>query len=105
MYDFVFAALPWIAMGITVAIVLVNINNKKKVRYLSNEKFENIADENTDKRNAEANVVTLWMILGMSFGIAIGSSLMDTFGTVALTYGICFGMLIGTLIGVFLKKK
>jgi len=105
MYDFIFAALPWIAMGITVAVVLVNVNNKRKGKYQSNEKLDNITHEKTDKRNGEENYVTLWMVFGISFGAAIGSSFIDTFGTVALTYGICFGMLIGTLIGVFFKKK
>ena len=30
MSDFIFSALPWVVLGITVAIVLSNINNKKK---------------------------------------------------------------------------
>jgi len=30
MRDFIFAALPWIALGITVAMVVANGSNKKK---------------------------------------------------------------------------
>ena len=101
MYDFVIAALPWIAMGITVALVLANESNKKRGKYYSNKRTDNIADEETANENGEKNYITY----GMLFGIAIGLSLSDKFGTITLTYGICFGMLIGTFGGVLFKKK
>ena len=105
MSDFIFAALPWIALGITVAVVVANNSSKKKDKYQSNEKIDSIAKEKTDKKGGEENYATSGMLFGMAFGTAIGSSFIDTFGTIALTYGICFGMLIGALIGIFLKKK
>jgi hypothetical protein len=101
MCDFIFAALPWIALGTTVAVVVAYNSNKKKDKYQSNEKIDSTAKEKTGKEN----YATLWMLFGMAFGTAIGSSFIDTFGTTALTYGICFGMLIGALSGIFLKKK
>lgn len=105
MYDFIIAALPWIAMGIAVAIVLANENNKKKVKFHSNERPDNITDEETANINGEKNYITYGMLFGISFGIAIGASFSDKFGSIALTYGICFGMLIGTLVGILIKKK
>ena len=105
MFDFIFTALPWIALGITVAVVVAYESNKKKGKYQSNEKVDSIVKEKTDKKSGEENYATLGMLFGMAFGTAIGSSFIDTYGTTALTYGICFGMLIGALLGVFLKKK
>lgn len=47
MYDFIIAALPWIAIGIAVAVILANENNKKKEKFISNERTDNITDEET----------------------------------------------------------
>ena len=84
--DFIYAALPWIAIGISIALITVNFKKKKK-------------DEK------ESDYVTTGICLGMCFGVAIGSSLTDTFGESALTYGICFGMLFGVVTGSFMSRN
>ena len=76
MKDFIFAALPFIIIGICLAIIFVNGNNKDKT-YLS----EGIA-------------------IGMSLGVAIASSLHINLGL-----GSSIGMLIGEAIGISIKKK
>lgn len=38
MKDFILAALPWIVMGVTVAIVMANFSNKKKISNTIKEK-------------------------------------------------------------------
>ena len=43
MKDFIYAALPWIVMGITVAIAAINFNNKNQDNL---KKYDN-DDENT----------------------------------------------------------
>jgi len=86
MYDFIFAALPWVAIGVSVALVAANFKKKKE-------------DEN------KGDHVSIGMCLGMCFGIAIGSSLTEAFGDSALTYGICFGMLAGVVAGLLINKK
>lgn len=68
--DFIFAALPWIAIGLTVAFL--SYSNSKGT--LNNDD----------------------MCIGMCFGIAISSVFVNTYGVVVLTYGICLGALIGT---------
>ena len=45
MKDFIYAALPWIVMGITVAIAAINFNNKNQDNL---KKYDN-DDENTDE--------------------------------------------------------
>lgn len=81
--EFIKAALPWVVIGITLAIVSVVFHNKKK----------------------EEDSISEGIGLGMCFGVAIGSGLTGRFGSQALAYGICFGMLAGLLYGKYAKKK
>lgn len=76
MKDFIFAALPFIIIGICLAIIFANCNNKEKV-YLS----EGLA-------------------IGMCFGVAVASALHINLGL-----GISIGMLIGEAIGISVEKK
>ena len=105
MSDFIFSALPWVVLGITVAIVLTNINNKKKKRNVTENQdyLENINTMNKEENTED--YMSTGLSLGMGFGVAIGSSLIPRFGESALTYGICFGMLCGMLVGMYVKKK
>ena len=84
MYDFIFAALPWVAIGVSVALVAANFKKE---------------DEN------KGDHVSIGICLGMCIGTAIGSSLTEAFGDSALTYGICFGMLAGVVAGLLINKK
>ena len=82
--QFLRAALPWVAMGLLLAIFCVRSANKKK------QKDEKPAD----------NYGTEGMCLGMCFGTAIGTSLGNNTGI-----GISMGMLIGLAIGSSIPKK
>ena len=81
-YDFLRAALPWVAMGLLLAVFFARSAKRKK-------------DE--DKK---ADYGTVGMCLGMCFGTAIGTSLGNHTGI-----GICLGMLLGLAIGSGIKKE
>ena len=79
--DFLWAALPWIAMGLLLAVFAVKSAGKKK------------------KEEPAANCMTEGMCLGMCLGTAVGTSLGNV-GT-----GISLGMLIGLAVGSCIKKE
>ena len=81
--DFIRAALPWIAMGLLLAIFSVRSAAKKR--------------ENENKSN---DYGTEGMCLGMCLGTAIGTSLGNNTGI-----GISLGMLIGLAIGSCFEKE
>ena len=79
--DFMSAALPWICMGLLLAIFFVKNARKKK----EDKKKENYGTEG--------------MALGMCFGVAIGTSLGNNTGI-----GLSLGMLAGLVIGSCIEK-
>ena len=81
-YDFLRAALPWIAIGLLLAVFAARGAKKKN-------KKEQIGDYGTEG-----------MCLGMCFGTAIGTALGNNTGL-----GISLGMLMGLAIGTSIKKK
>lgn len=80
--DFLSAALPWISMGLLLAIFFAQSAKKKK-----------------DSKNKE-NYGTEGLALGMCFGTAIGTSLGNNTGI-----GLTLGMLAGFVIGLCIEKK
>ncbi len=80
--DFLRAAMPWIAMGLLLAVFAARGAGKKK----KGEKTEDYAAEG--------------MCLGMCLGTAIGTALGNNTGI-----GISLGMLIGLAIGTGIKKE
>ncbi|MEA4970275.1 MAG: hypothetical protein VB051_07050 [Candidatus Pelethousia sp.] len=98
MKDFILAALPWIALGVSVALVIVfSAKRFRKDRPQTETQSENGKQEET--------YMTYGMCCGMCFGTAIGSALMGSLGTNALTYCTCLGMLAGLVIGLNIKKR
>ena len=79
---FLSAALPWISIGLLLAIFFARSARKKK----DNKKNENYGTEG--------------MALGMCFGTAIGTSLGNNTGI-----GLTLGMLVGLVIGLCIEKK
>ena len=77
MKEFIFAALPFIVIGISIIIIMVNKKNKGKESYISEG-----------------------MCLGMSFGLLVGT----LFSNKYLGMSISLGMLIGETIGSYIKK-
>ena len=78
-FDFLRAALPWITVGLALAVLLAR---------------------GTGKKDKKADYGTEGMCLGMCFGTAIGTSLGNNTGI-----GISLGMLIGLAIGTCIRKE
>ena len=83
-FAFAKAALPWVAMGLLLAVFCARGAGKKKSG--KEEKTENYGTEG--------------MCLGMCFGTAIGTALGNNTGL-----GISLGMLIGLAIDSAIEKK
>ena len=81
-FDFVRAALPWIMMGLLLAVYFARSAGKKK------------KEEQCDDYGTEG------MCLGMCFGTALGAA----FGN-SIAIGLPLGMLFGLAIGTGIKKK
>lgn len=81
-FDFLRAALPWVAIGLLLAVFAAKSAKKKK-------------DE-----QPQDDYGTEGMCLGMCFGTAIGTSLGNNTGI-----GITLGMLIGLFLGSSFKKE
>ena len=79
-FDFAHAALPWIGIGLLLAVFFAQSTQKKKKK---NETYS-----------------TEGMALGMCFGVAIGTA----FGN-HTDIGLPFGMLAGLIIGDCVEKK
>ena len=83
--QFLRAALPWVAMGLLIAVFAVRSASRRK---------KEGKEEPTKDYGVEG------MCLGMCFGTAIGTSLGNNTGL-----GISLGMLIGLAIGSCFKKE
>ena len=81
-FDFLRAALPWITMGLLLAVFFARSAGKEK------------KEKKTDDYGTEG------MCLGMCLGTAIGTAFENNTGI-----GICLGMLIGLAIGSSIKKE
>lgn len=79
MKDFILAALPFIVIGVCIAVMAANHGKLKE------GKNKNYLEEG--------------MCLGMCFGVAISTAL-----NLNLGLGISLGMLIGETVGMFMKK-
>ena len=80
--DFIRAALPWVAMGLLLAVFAARgVGRKKREKEIHNYGTEG-------------------MCLGMCFGTAIGTALGNNTGI-----GISLGMLLGLAIGSSIKKE
>ena len=81
-FDFIRAALPWVAMGLLLAVFAARSAGRKK------------------KEKEIDNYGTEGMCLGMCFGTAIGTALGNNTGI-----GISLGMLLGLAVGSSIKKE
>ncbi len=80
--DFLSAALPWISIGLLLAIFFAQSAKKKK------------------EKEPKETYGTEGLALGMCFGTAIGTSLGNNTGI-----GLSLGMLAGLVIGSLIEKK
>lgn len=95
---FLFAALPWVIIGIAVAVIAAYYGKKKKAK--SPEDPEKAAPADAKKSDDHENYMSIGMCLGMCAGMLFGTT-----GVVPLSYGISFGMLIGMVVGMCIPKK
>lgn len=82
MKDFILAALPYVIIGLCLAIIITNLNKSKK-----------------GKKNRQT-YCSEGMSIGMCFGVALSTSLHFNIGL-----GLSLGMLIGETIGLLIEKK
>lgn len=80
-FAFIQAALPWIAMGLLLAVLAVRNSHGKK------------------QKDKSGDYGTEGMCLGMCLGTALGSSFGNNTGL-----GISLGMLIGLAVGTSIRK-
>lgn len=78
MKEFMIAALPWICIGIAIALITVNHGLMKKAKE-EGEEYDN------------------YMGIGMCLGVSIGTALGG--------HGTAYGMLFGLVVGMLVKKK
>lgn len=78
MKEFMMAALPWICIGIAIALFAANHGAKKKAK-ADGEEYDNYMTEG--------------MCLGMCVGTALGGN------------GVSLGMLVGMALGMYIRKK
>ncbi|WP_099468608.1 hypothetical protein [Konateibacter massiliensis] len=98
MADFLSAALPWLLIGIAVAIIAANFSRKK--RKLSPKEQGHLDKAKSTKVDSEDNYMSVGMCLGMCAGTVLNSM-----GIISLSYGISFGMLIGMVVGMCINKQ
>ena len=80
MKDFIFAALPFVVVGVCLALLAANHNRIKD--------------------SEEKTYMTEGMCLGMCFGVALATSMHFSLGL-----GIGLGMLVGETVGMLKPKK
>ncbi len=80
MKDFIISALPYVIIGICIAVISADFSRQK-----------------TEK---EKSYIAEGMCIGISLGVAFSSTFNFNLGL-----GISLGMLVGETIGIFIKKK
>lgn len=98
MVDFLLAALPWVIMGIAIAVIAANFSRIK--RKPNTKEQENSVEANSPNTENGENYMSVGMCLGMCVGTVFSST-----GMIPLSYGISFGMLIGMVAGMRIQKK
>ena len=88
--DFLSAALPWICLGLLLAVFFVRAERAKK------KSAE--AEENGEKKKADYGAEGL--AIGMCFGTAVGTSIGNNTGL-----GMVIGMVLGYAVGLSMEKK
>lgn len=100
MREFFMAALPWICMGVAVAVAMVVLRHEK-VRKEMLEADETLTAEEKQKKSAQRSSNMVW---GMCIGECVGIALAEACDF-SITIGISVGMMIGIALGVREKKE
>ena len=86
--DFMSAALPWLCMGLLLAVFFAKSAQKR-----------NDKEKETDRKKKEDYSLE-GMCFGLCFGVALGTSIGNNTGI-----GLSLGMLLGLVIGSCIEKK
>ena len=90
MKEFLLAALPWIALGVSLALICANYSKNKKSK---------AAGTDEDQKQPDGNYMTEGICFGMCAGVVL-----STVGIIELGLGISLGMLLGIVVGRNIKK-
>ena len=104
MKDFIYAALPWIIMGLTIAVLAVKFskaNSKKDNEIVDKSNMDDKKEAHNNKQNDQTNNN---MATGMCIGMCLGVAL-STIGLFSMSYGASFGMLIGMVVGMCINSQ
>ncbi|MBR2481376.1 MAG: hypothetical protein IKB58_00780 [Oscillospiraceae bacterium] len=100
MKEFFMAALPWVCMGVAVAVALTVLQHEK-VRKENLEADESLTAEEKQKKAAQRSSNMVWgMCIGECLGIALAEAC-----DFSIAIGISVGMMIGIALGVGEKKE
>ena len=83
MLEFIKAALPWVVMGVVIAIFAAQNSNRKKATDKGKKKQESYMNEG--------------MCVGLCLGVCIASAGVWDMG-IGISLGLCAGLLIGSLV-------
>ena len=95
MKEFISAALPWVAIGLAIAIILSNAVKRQGAK----SRDENDEYKAAKNKKAADDHMTDGLCIGMCMGVALGST-----GIIDLATGISLGMLLGLAVGMCIKK-
>ena len=96
MKEFFSAAFPWVAIGLSIAIILANAVKRERIKV----RDESGEDKASGDKKAADNHMTDGMCIGMCIGVVVATT-----GVVELADGISLGMLLGLTAGLCIKKE
>lgn len=105
--SFLLHALPWVAVGVTIILAVVDLFGKHsaRVQHIYSADTYKAADfSDFESSGEEHGYMARCLGIGLCGGAAVGCLLSLLVGTVAFPYGICFGTLIGAMVGTFAGK-
>lgn len=96
MKDFIIAALPWVIMGIALAIFA------SKNAKMSQAREAGEVDEEAKARLK--NQMTQWMCIGLVVVVFLSGAFEQVSTAIGVSFGALIGMLVGMVFGMKLKK-
>lgn len=101
MKEFLTAALPFVLLGLAVAVFAAQTGAETQRRHTCQEQTGMLGTtESEQKREYSGNYMVAGMCIGLCLGISLGSS-----GVLPLSAGTSFGMLLGMCIGMCIKRE
>ena len=100
MMDFIIAALPWVLIGVSVAVALVVLSRCMKEK----KDIDEVKEKSTiKKKDLQEDEETNGLALGICIGVSMGTSFGLLFDNLAL--GMSMGLLWGVVLGNLYNSK